>query len=364
MPRVLCLGSGRRPLDTAPQRARTGGDEPSQDPMETRMLGRLWPVGALTLGGGGVGQLWGPTTRDECIATVRTAVDCGITLLDMAPAYGNGEAESVVGAAFDGRLPAGIRVTTKHRLGTPPAGEVEGNIVRSLDESLARMRLERVDLFFLHSNIIPDDYDASAYVDRPATRWTTYIERFIPACERLVADGRIGAWGITGIGIPECILAALSELSRPAAVQCITNPLDSPGELKYFAGPSRAREIIAASKNGGAGVLGIRPVQGGALTDTLDRDLPPDHGVVTDFKRTSPIMASSRTSNAAPLSALAELGTSSAALAHRYALSMAGVDTVVLGCKNRKEVLECVAAAEAGPLEPAIMGRIDAAFAA
>ena len=36
------------------------------------------------------------------------AVDCGITLLDMAPAYGNGEAESVVGAAFDGRLPAGI----------------------------------------------------------------------------------------------------------------------------------------------------------------------------------------------------------------------------------------------------------------
>src|SRR5204863_2885886 len=59
-----------------------------------------------------------------------------------------------------------------------------------------------------------------------------------------------------------------------------------------------------------------------------------------------------------------ELGTSSAALAHRYALSMVGVDTVVLGCKNRKEVLECVAAAEVGPLEPAIMARIDAAFAA
>ena len=75
--------------------------------METRMLGRLWPVSALTLGGGGVGQLWGLTTRDECIATVRTAIDCGITLLDMAPAYGNGEAENVVGAAFDGRLPTG-----------------------------------------------------------------------------------------------------------------------------------------------------------------------------------------------------------------------------------------------------------------
>ena len=148
--------------------------------MKTPMLGRLWLVSVLTLGGGGVGQLWGPTTRDECIATVRTAVDSGITLLDMAPAYGNGEAESVVGAAFEGRFPAGVKVTTKHRLGTPPAGEVEGNIVRSLDESLARMRLQRVDLFFLHSNIIPDVYDASAYADRPATRWTTYLERFIP----------------------------------------------------------------------------------------------------------------------------------------------------------------------------------------
>jgi hypothetical protein len=43
---------------------------------------------------------------------------------------------------------------------------------------------------------------------------------------------------------------------------------------------------------------------------------------------------------------------------------MTGVDTVVLGCKNREEVLECVAAAEAGPLVPAIMARVDGAFAA
>ena len=112
--------------------------------MQTRMLGRLWPVSALTLGGGGIGQLWGSTTREECIATVRTAVDRGITLLDMAPAYGNGEAESVVGAAFEGRLPVGVRTTTKHRLGTPPAGEVESNILRGLEESFARMRQDRV----------------------------------------------------------------------------------------------------------------------------------------------------------------------------------------------------------------------------
>jgi aryl-alcohol dehydrogenase-like predicted oxidoreductase len=135
-------------------------------------------------------------------------------------------------------------------------------------------------------------------------------------------------------------------------VQCITNPLDSPGELKYFAGPNRAREIIAAGKKGGAGVLGIRPVQGGALTEALDRDLPPDHAVVRDFKRSGAFRVLAQ-----------ELGTSAAALAHRYALSMEDVDTVVIGCKNRAELLECVAAAEAGPLEPALIARIDAAFA-
>ncbi|MBS0241219.1 MAG: aldo/keto reductase [Proteobacteria bacterium] len=321
--------------------------------MKTRQLGSLWPVSLLTLGGGGVGQLWGETTREECIATVRAAVDSGITLLDMAPAYGNGEAEVVVGHAFEGKLPAGVRVTTKHRLGNPPAGDVEKNVRQSLGESLARMRLERVDLFFLHSNIIPDDYDASAYTDRPATRWTTYIEQFVPVCEKLVSEGRIGAWGITGIGIPECVLAALANSPRPAAVQAITNPLDSPGELKYFAGPSRAREIIAQAKTAGVGVLGIRPVQGGALCDVLDRALPAGHGVVTDYEKSAGFRTLAR-----------ELGTSAAALAHRYALSMPGVDTVVLGCKNRQEIAECVAAANAGPLEAALMARIDCVFGA
>ena len=92
--------------------------------MQTRQLGSLWPVSALTLGGGGIGQVWGATSRDEAVQTVRLAVDSGVTLLDMAPGYGRGEAESVVGEAFQGRLPDGVRVTTKCQLGSPPASEV------------------------------------------------------------------------------------------------------------------------------------------------------------------------------------------------------------------------------------------------
>jgi aryl-alcohol dehydrogenase-like predicted oxidoreductase len=320
--------------------------------MESRRLGDLWPVSDLTLGGGGIGQLWGETTRDECIATTRAAVDSGITLLDMAPAYGQGEAENVIGAAFEGKLPDGVRITTKCRLGTPPDGDVEAALTKSLEESLERMRLERVDVFFLHSNIIPDNYDASAYSDRPATRRATYRERFRPACERLKAQGRIGAWGITGIGIPAQILDALASDPKPDVVQCIANPIDSIGELQYFTGPTRAREIIATAKANSVGVMGIRAVQGGALTDALDRALPAGHGVVTDFARAAGFRALA-----------AQLGQSAAALAHRYAISMPGVDTVVLGVKNRAELDDCVNAANAGALDAEMMEKVEASFA-
>ncbi len=56
-----------------------------------------------------------------------------------------------------------------------------------------------------------------------------------------------------------------------------------------------------------------------------------------------------------------ELGVTAAALAHRDALAMNGINTVVLGCKNREELFECIAAAEAGPLEQSVLDRIDAA---
>jgi len=54
----------------------------------------------------------------------------------------------------------------------------------------------------------------------------------------------------------------------------------------------------------------------------------------------------------------AELGVTPALLAHRYTLSLP-VDTVVLGVKNRRELAECVAAAEAGPLPADLIARVD-----
>ena len=64
--------------------------------MRQNPFGPLPAVSVLTLGGGGLGMLWGETTFEECVATVRAGVEAGITLLDLAPRYGNGKAERVV----------------------------------------------------------------------------------------------------------------------------------------------------------------------------------------------------------------------------------------------------------------------------
>jgi aryl-alcohol dehydrogenase-like predicted oxidoreductase len=318
--------------------------------MRTATLGSLGEVSRLTLGGGGIGQIWGDTSHDEAVATLRAALDAGITLLDAAPSYRN--CEAFIGETFAGRLPAGVKITTKHQLGTPPAREVGALITAALDASLAAMRLERVDLFFLHSNIHADGFafaHGDAHKAAFSTAWSTYVEAAVPAFEQLKAQGRIGGWGITGIGVPTAVLSALDHAPRPDAIQAIANLMDSAGALRRYAEPAQPREIAAAAKARGLGVMGIRAVQAGALTAAVDRDLSPNSPDRTDYDRAAPFRA-----------LCARWGEDPALVAHRYALSLPNIDTVVLGVKNRQELAQCVTAETMGPLDPAQMAKIDA----
>ena len=141
-------------------------------------------MSALTLGGGGIGGVWGSTTRAEAVATVREAVERGITLFDLAPSYGDGEAERVVGEAFGNvDLPSDVRLTTKHQLGASPV-DVYPRLRASLEASLTRMGREHVDVFFLHGMIIPDSWAGSRGTPR-----SLFGKEVRPAFERLVSPG-------------------------------------------------------------------------------------------------------------------------------------------------------------------------------
>ena len=321
--------------------------------MERRKLGGCFETGRLALGGGGIGQVWGATDRDESIATVRTAYEAGIDLFDLAPLYGDGEAERVVGLAFADGYPDDVKLTTKCMLGTVAPEDVEPKLRGSLEETLERLGRGHVDVFILHGYVIEDGWTDSI---RPkllrhiGVPWTLFTEHVAPVFEGLKAEGRIGAWGITAASTQAQNLAAIDADPGPQVVQCITNLLDSPGGMQISAEAPCPREVIAHASARGVGVMGIRAIAAGSLAGEIDREVAPESAERRDFERAAGFRA-----------VAAEAGLSPAFLAHQYALSMPGVDTVVLGVKNRDELAECLAAERAGPMEPALQAAIDRA---
>jgi len=312
--------------------------------MKLRDFGKLNPVSALTLGGGGLGQIWGATSREECVATAREALDLGINMLDMAPSYGNGEAESVIGEAFNGKLPGNVRISTKCRVGDIAPENIFRLLDQSINSSLKRMNLDKVDIFFLHGWITADN---KPNYGRGTPR-SSVENSVIPAMERIVQSGRALSWGLTGIGDPSVLIDMLVTGIRPDFMQIITNLLDSPGNLQYPGCSAKPRKIMSAASQVGTSIMGIRAVQAGALTSKLDRFKPLGDPELLDFEKATPFRQVAK-----------EIGLSPAYLAHQYALSMEGPSTIVLGVKNREELYECIAAESAGSMDPILIHKID-----
>ncbi|HZA03485.1 MAG TPA: aldo/keto reductase [Propionibacteriaceae bacterium] len=315
--------------------------------METRDFGRLGPVSALTLGGGGIGGVLGPTDRAEAVATVHAALDAGITSLDVAPTYGiDSEAEQVVGAALRKRPAPEVMITTKVELPDDEYDDLSGRMRSSLEASLRRLGRNHVDLFLAHSQLRP----AGSELTVPRTLgWERYVDEVVPTFTRLQDEGLIRGWGLTAVGYPSAILAALATDPRPYAAQMVVNALDLSGDMWIFgdAGEPQNPALVTAAAEAGVPVMAIRAVASGALTDQLDRE--PNHPTRQDYVRAAGFRALA-----------ADLGETPAALAHRYALSMTGVSTVVLGVKNRRELAEVVTAEAAGPLSTDEMQAIGA----
>ena len=319
--------------------------------MKMTQLGPLENISRLTLGGGGIGQVWGDTSREEAIATVRESYEAGINFYDMAPLYGNGEAEKVMGLVFAEGYPDDVRVTTKCMVGGVEARTIEEKLTKSLDESCERLKKEYIDIFIMHGYVVPDGWTSSI---RPrafphiAVEWSNYQQQVVRVFEALKSSGRIGAWGVTAASTQVTNLGILEGEQCPDVIQCISNVFDSPGNMSICDEAPNPRAVINSANEKSIGVMGIRAVAAGSLTDKIDRDVKPNSAELKDFERAAGFRQLA-----------AEMGVSSAFLAHRYALSIKGVDTVVLGVKNRIELQECLAAEKAGPLQEEELRKID-----
>ena len=101
------------------------------------------------------GWMWGGTDEAQSIATIRSAVERGITLIDTAPAYGFGHSEEIVGKAFaEGSLRDKLQIATKVGLAWKD-GKVfrdsrPARIRKEIEDSLRRLRTDYIDLYQVH----------------------------------------------------------------------------------------------------------------------------------------------------------------------------------------------------------------------
>ena len=117
------------------------------------------PLGATGLDvseiGFGCGNVGGLMIRGEHRDQVRAAaraMELGINYFDTASSYGNGQSETNLGQVLK-ELSADVYVGTKFRVTTHETGNIKGNVIASVEESLTRLQREQVDLIQMHNHV-------------------------------------------------------------------------------------------------------------------------------------------------------------------------------------------------------------------
>src|ERR1700739_3276301 len=101
------------------------------------------------------GWMWGGTDEAQSIATIRAAVERGVTLIDTAPVYGFGRSEEIVGKALaEGGLRNKVQIATKVGLdwrdGKIFRDSSAARIRQEIEDSLRRLRTDVIDLYRVH----------------------------------------------------------------------------------------------------------------------------------------------------------------------------------------------------------------------
>lgn len=200
--------------------------------------------------------------RAQALAMLDLARDAGLTRFDTANTYGGGASERLLGewlAAQDRAWRGGIEVATKvgNPVGCPPGERPlgRGQVAHHLDESLRRLGLDRIDLYYLH------EFD-------PATP----LEETLEALDRALRAGKIAAFGVSNASLDD--LQAVLRLTTGAFRAAFTHVQNGFNLLEQ----GDLAEVIPLAHASGLRYVAFSPLAGGLLSGKYRLDQPPPPG--------------------------------------------------------------------------------------
>jgi L-galactose dehydrogenase len=254
-------------------------------------------LGASSLGGG----VFGPVSEQDAIRTVHLAIDLGVRLIDVAPFYGDTRAETVLGKALRG-IPRDryVLATKVGRYGDEEFDFSAERVVQSVDESLARLGVDHVDLIQAHD---------VEYGDLDRIRTET-----IPALHRVVAEGKARFLGATGYPLKS--LCSLAEQVH----------LDTVLSYNHLSlNDTTLRSALPVFGVKGIGVINAAPLSQGLLTN---RGTPPWHSAPPAVKAVCASVAEF----------VAGRGGDLAKLAIQFSTRQPGIATTLIGTADPQEL--------------------------
>jgi aryl-alcohol dehydrogenase-like predicted oxidoreductase len=322
--------------------------------METRVFGRTgMRLSLLGFGCGAVGGLMVRGDPADQERTIARAIGAGVNYLDTAVQYGNGESEKNLGRVLQRLKPANVAIGTKVRLRSGEFGDIANAVAKSLEGSLARLQLDRVDIFHLH-NVITETGGGEALSVRQV------LGKVVPAFERLRQQGKIRFLGFTAVGDT----AALHQVTDARAfdsAQVVYNMLN-PSAADALPANYPAQDygrLFDHTRAAGVGAVGIRVLAGGALSGSSERHpiaSPPPEPIGTALRYDSDVV------RARGLMPLVKEGfaASLTEAATRFALSHPAMGTILVGMATPQQFEDALAAVEKGPLPPVALDRLKA----
>ncbi len=130
------------------------------EPIATTSLGNHGPrVGVQGLGCMGMSEFYGTSDRAECLATLELALDRGANLIDTADMYGSGDNERLLGEVIRKRR-GDVVIASKFGFVRTPGDDLSFTldnrpeyIRRAVDESLRRLGIDTLDLYYMHRRV-------------------------------------------------------------------------------------------------------------------------------------------------------------------------------------------------------------------